>query len=69
MPEIERVSRVELLGDRLDRITSEPLWRKLARQLPISAVEPGGFLGLKLFRRLFQVIGSLKRLAWAQAAE
>ena len=52
MPEIERVSRVELHGGRLDRITSQPLLRELADQLPISAVEPGGFLGLNLFRRL-----------------
>ena len=52
MPEIERVSRVELHGDRLDRITSQPLLRELVGRLPISAVEPGGFLGLNLFRRL-----------------
>ena len=52
MPEIERVSRVELHGDRLYRITSQPLMRELAGQLPISTVEPGGFLGLNLFRRL-----------------
>ena len=52
MPEIERVSRAELHGDRLDRITSQPLLRELAGQLPISAVEPDGFLGLNLFHRL-----------------
>ena len=52
MPEIERVSRVELHGDGLDRITSQPLLRKLAGRLPISAVGPGGFLALNLFRRL-----------------
>ena len=52
MPEIERVSRVELHGDRRECITSQPLLRKLAGQLPISAVGPGGFLALNLFRRL-----------------
>ena len=52
MSEIERVSRVELHDDRLDRITRQPLLRKVAGQLPISAVEPSGFLGLNLFRRL-----------------
>ena len=52
MPEIERVSRTELHGDKLDHITSQKLLRKLAGQLPISSMEPGGFLGLNLFRRL-----------------
>ena len=52
IPEIGRVSRVKLHGNRLDRITSQTLLRKLAGQRPISTVEPGGFLGLNLFRRL-----------------
>lgn len=52
MPEIERVSRVELHGDRLNSIASQPLLRELTGRLPISAVEPSGFLALNLFRRL-----------------
>ncbi len=52
MPEIERVSRVELYKGRLKGIASLPLLRELAGRLPITAVEPGGFLALNLFRRL-----------------
>ena len=52
MPEIERVSRVELYEGKLKGISSLPLLRELAGQLPITAVEPGGFLALNLFRRL-----------------
>ena len=51
MPEIERVSRVELHGDRLNGIASQPVLRELTGRLPISAVEPSGFLALNLFRR------------------
>ena len=52
MPEIERVSRVELYEGRLKGISSLPRLRELAGRLPITAVEPGGFLALNLFRRL-----------------
>ena len=52
MPEIERVSRLELYEGRLKGISSLPLLRKLAGELPITAVEPGGFLAWNLFRRL-----------------
>lgn len=52
MPEIERVSRVELYEGKLRGISSLPLLRELAGQLPITTVEPGGFLALNLFRRL-----------------
>ena len=52
LPEIERVSRVELHGDGLDRITSQSLLRELTARLPISSVEPSGFLALNLYRRL-----------------
>lgn len=52
MPEIERVSRAELYEGKPRGISSLPLLRELAGQLPITAVEPGGFLALNLFRRL-----------------
>lgn len=52
MPEIERVSRVELYEGKLRGISSLPLLRELAGQLPITAVEPGGFLAVNLVRRL-----------------
>lgn len=51
-PEIERVARRELHDDRMSRITSQKTLRSLAGRLPISAMEPGGFLGLNLFDRL-----------------
>ena len=51
-PEIERVARTELYGDRMERITSQRELRKVAGSLPISSVEPEGFLGLNLFQRL-----------------
>ena len=51
-PEIERVARKELHDDRMGRITSQKVLRRLAGRLPISAMEPGGFLGLNLFDRL-----------------
>ena len=52
MPEIERVARKELHGDGQGGITSQVVLRELAGRLPISLVEPGGFLGVKLFGRL-----------------
>ena len=52
MLEIERVSRVELYECKLKGISRLPLLRELVGQLPITAVEPGGFLALNLFRRL-----------------
>ena len=52
LPEIERVSRLELHADRLDRITSQPLLHELTARLPIPAVEPSGFLALNLYRRI-----------------
>ena len=52
MLEIERVARRELHNDSLERITSQHTLRDLAGRLPISSVEPGGFLGVNLFKRL-----------------
>ena len=52
MPEIERVARKELHGDRAEQITSQKVLRELAAKLPVSAVKPRGFIGLNLFRRL-----------------
>ena len=51
-PEIERVTRRELHGDSMERITSQKALRDLAARLPASVMEPGGFLGLNLFDRL-----------------
>ena len=51
-PEIERVARKELHDDRMSRITGQKALRSLAGRLPISVMEPGGFLGLNLFDRL-----------------
>ncbi len=51
-PEIERVARKELHCDKMERITSQHVLRKVAGCIPISAMEPGGFLGLNLFDRL-----------------
>ena len=36
----------------MERITSQKVLRDLAGQLPVGLVEPGGFLGLNLFKRL-----------------
>ena len=53
MPEIERVSRIELHGDNLrEKITSQPHLRELAGQLSLNAVEPRGYYGLVLFKKL-----------------
>ncbi|MDE0103554.1 MAG: hypothetical protein OXN89_14355 [Bryobacterales bacterium] len=52
MLEIERVSRKELHGDAIGNFTRQKLLCDLAAQLPISSVEPGGFYGLVLFKRL-----------------
>ena len=51
-PEIERVSRMELHGGRIEPIASQRLLRELTRRLPLSCVEPPGFYHLSLFRRL-----------------
>ena len=52
IPEIERVSRTELHDDEVKIITSQDALRKLAANLPLSSVEPGGLYALNLFRRL-----------------
>ena len=52
MLEIERVSRVDLHADRLETITSQLVLRELVSELPISSLEPRGFFGLTLYKRL-----------------
>ena len=52
IPGIERVSRIELHENRLDRIASQHELRELAKRLPISAVDPGGFFTYQLYKRL-----------------
>lgn len=52
-PEIERVSRKELHGDRLTKdLSSQPRLRELTRELPVSVARRAGFFGLHLCRRL-----------------
>ena len=51
-PEIERVVRKELHGDRMERITSQRALRKVAGGLRMPPEEIGGFLRLNLFERL-----------------
>lgn len=52
-PEIERVARKELHGDRTRlRIASQSRLRELAGDLPVSAANGAGFYGLNLYRRL-----------------
>lgn len=51
-PEIERVARKELHGDRMERITSQHELRKVAGGLRMPPEEIGGFLRLNLFERL-----------------
>lgn len=50
-PEIERVARREMHGDKVSRITNQRALRDLAARLPISVVIPSGFHGWKLFDR------------------
>ena len=53
MPEIERVVRIELHDDDINkRITSQKDLQEWVGQLPISSVEPGGFWVANLDRRL-----------------
>ena len=52
MPGIERVSRIELYGNRMARIASQHELQKLAEALPVTSVDPGGFFALKLYQRL-----------------
>lgn len=53
MPEVERVVRTELHdGDLGARIASQKDLRELARHVPITAIKPGGFFHLQLYRRL-----------------
>lgn len=52
LPEIERVARKELHGDRLEHITSQPRLKELAGNLAPASTEPRGLYGLNLFRRL-----------------
>ncbi len=52
LPEIERVARIELHGDKLERITSQPLLRELAGYLSLASIEPKGLYCLNLFRHL-----------------
>ena len=49
---IERVSRVDLHGGTFDPITSQHVLIAVVEQLPISSVEPRGFFGLALCKRL-----------------
>ena len=49
---IERVSRVDLHGGSFDPITSQQVLIALVEQLPISSVQPRGFYGLALCKRL-----------------
>ena len=52
-PEIERVSRKELHGDRLTKeISGQPWLRELARDLPVSVAGRARFFGVHLCRRL-----------------
>lgn len=51
-PEVERVARIELHDDRKKGISSQPKLRKLARTVRVSSIEPRGFRGLNLLRRL-----------------
>ena len=44
--------RIELHGDKLQNITSQPLLKKLAGELTPASIEPRGYYGLILFRRL-----------------
>lgn len=50
-PEIERVVRKELHDDSMDRITNQKALREVAARLPVSVMEPGGILGMKLVDR------------------
>ena len=49
---IERVSRVDLHGGTFAPITSQQVLIAVVEQLPISSVEPRGFYGLALCKRL-----------------
>lgn len=52
-PEVERVARVELHGNDIKKkIDSQPLLRKLAGELTPTDIEPKGYYGMILFRRL-----------------
>ena len=50
--EIERVSRVDLHGDKFKTITSQHALKKIAADLPISSIQPRGFFALSLYKRL-----------------
>jgi hypothetical protein len=52
LPEIERVARIELHGDKLAETASQPLLRKRAGTLTPASIDPPGFYGFSLFRRL-----------------
>jgi hypothetical protein len=52
-PEIERVARAELHDNDLSiRITSQKMLQELAGETPVDEVDPHGFLGLELFKKL-----------------
>lgn len=53
-PEIERVSRIEIHGDRLERITSQRELTELAGSLTSAEMEPSGYYGFMLYKRLAQ---------------
>ena len=52
LPEIERVARIELHGDRLEHMTNQRLLRELTGRLTPGEIEPRGYYGLILFRHL-----------------
>jgi len=51
-PEIERIARIELHDDKLVKITSQWRLKELAENLSVTSIEPRGYYGLMLFRRL-----------------
>jgi hypothetical protein len=54
LPAVERVARIELHGNSLQRITDQRKLRELAGNLTLREIEPQGFYGTYLFRRLIK---------------
>ena len=52
LPEIERIARIELHESKIKGIASQLLLQELAGTLKLSSVEPRGWHGLNLLRRL-----------------
>ena len=51
--EIERVSRVDLHDGKFKNITSQPVLRELAEELPLSSAGTRGFYAMSLYNHLF----------------